>query len=146
MPDFELFQMTSSDGCPFVLFVIPKQKRRRILAKVTVEDSTDSKPKVLLREGDLWTKGASTGKRLAKPEDWDEIYEEVIETETERRTRQRTAHALELATAREKVRPSYGLSSLPSFFTDEEFQALMEDLCSGQDESAVQCALGAFAR
>jgi hypothetical protein len=133
VPEFELFQMTSSDGCPFVFFVIPKQKRRRILAKVTVEDSTDSKPKVLLREGDLWTKGASTGKRLAKPEDWDEIYEEVIETETERRTRQRTAHALEMATAREKVRPSYGQSSLPSFFTDEEFQALMEDLCSAQD-------------
>jgi len=133
VPDFELFQMTSSDGCPFVLFVVPKQKRRRILAKVTVEDSTAAKPKVLLREGDLWTKGASTGKRLAKPEDWDEIYEEVIETETERRTRQRTAHALEMATAREKVRPRYGQSSLPSFFTDEEFQALMEDLCSAQD-------------
>jgi len=133
VPDFELFQMTSSDGCPFILFVIPKQKRRRILAKVTVEDSTDPKPKVLLREGDLWTKGASTGKRLARPEDWDEIYEEVIETETERRTRQRTAHALEIATAREKVRPSHGQSSLPSFFTDEEFQALMEDLCSTED-------------
>jgi hypothetical protein len=135
VPDFELFQLTSSDGCPYVLFVVPKQKRRRILAKVTVEDSTDSKPKVLLREGDLWTKGASTGKRLAKPDDWDEIYEEVIETETERRTRQRTAHALELATAREKVRPSYAQSSLPSFFTDEEFQALMEDLCSAQDRA-----------
>jgi len=135
VPDFELFQMASSEGCPFVLFVIPKQKRRRILAKVTVEDSTDSKPKVLLREGDLWTKGASTGKRLAKPEDWDEIYEEVIETETERRTRQRTAHALEMATAREKVSPSHGQSSLPSFFTDEEFQALMEDLCSAQDRA-----------
>jgi hypothetical protein len=133
VPDFELFQMTSSEGCPFVLFVIPKQKRRRILARVTVEDSTNSKPKVLLREGDLWTKGASTGKRLAKPEDWDEIYEEVIETETERRTRQRTAHALEMATAREKVHPSYGQSPLPSFFTDEEFQALMENLCSAQD-------------
>src|ERR1700694_5097036 len=75
VPDFELFQMTSSDGCPFVLFVIPKQKSRRILAKVTVEDSINSKPRVLLREGDLWTKGASTGKRLAKPEDWGEIYE-----------------------------------------------------------------------
>jgi BMFP domain-containing protein YqiC len=135
VPDFELFQMTSSDGCPFVLFVIPKQKRRRILAKVTVEDSSASNPKVLLREGDLWTKGASTGKRLAKTEDWDEIYEEVIETEAERRTRQRTAHALELATAREKVRPSFGQSSLPSFFTDEEFQALLEDLCSAEDKA-----------
>ncbi|PYU53217.1 MAG: hypothetical protein DMG48_03000 [Acidobacteria bacterium] len=133
VPDFELFQMTSSDGCPFVLFVVPKQKRRRILAKVTVEDSTDAKSKIVLREGDLWTKGTSTGKRLAKPEDWDEIYEEVIETETERRTRQRTAHALEMATAREKVRLSYGQSSLPSFFTDEEFPALMENLCSAQD-------------
>jgi hypothetical protein len=135
VPDFELFQLTSSDGCPFVLFVVPRQKRRKILARVTVEDSTDSKPKVLIREGDLWTKGSSTGKRLAKPEDWDEIYEDVIEAETERRTRQRTAHALELATAREKVRPSYGPSSVPSFFTDEEFQALMEDLCSAQDRA-----------
>jgi hypothetical protein len=70
VPDFELLQLTSSDGCPYVLFVVPKQKRRRILAKVTVEDSTGSKNKLLLRDGDLWTKGASTGKRLAKPEDW----------------------------------------------------------------------------
>jgi hypothetical protein len=51
VPEFELFQMTSSDGCPFVLFVIPRQKKRRILARVTVEDSADAKPRVLLREG-----------------------------------------------------------------------------------------------
>jgi hypothetical protein len=134
VPDFEILRLTTSDGCPFVLIVIPKQKQRRILAKVTVDDPTETKPKTLLREGDLWTKGASTGKRLAKPEDWDEIYEDVVEIETERRTRQRTAHNLEIATAREKVRPSHGATSLPSFFTDEEFLALMEDLCSGQDK------------
>jgi hypothetical protein len=133
VPEFELFQMTSSNGCPFVLIVIPKQKSRRIVARVTVDDPSDMKPKTLLREGDLWTKGASTGKRLAKSGDWDEIYEEFIEIETERRTRQRTAHALELATARAKVRPDH--SSLPSFFTDDEFQALMEELCSAQDRA-----------
>jgi hypothetical protein len=130
IPEFELFQLASSDAVPFVLFVIPKQKTRRILARSTVE-SADAKPKLLLRVGDLWTKGASTGKRLANPEDWDEIYEEVVEAETERRTRQRTAHNLEMATAREKIR--YGTSSLPNVFTDKEFLALMEDLCGGQN-------------
>jgi hypothetical protein len=135
VPEFEQFQLQSSDAVPFILFVIPKQRTRRILARSTVESTTDAKPKLLLREGDLWTKGGSTGKRLAKPEDWDEIYEDVVEVETERRTRQRTAHNLEIATAREKVRPSHGPSSLPSFFTDEEFLALMEDLCSGQDKA-----------
>lgn len=135
VPDFEILRLTTSNGCPFILIVIPKQKQRRILAKFTVDDPTETKPKTLLREGDLWTKGGSTGKRLAKPEDWDEIYEDVVEAEAERRTRQRTAHNLEIATAREKVRPSHGASSLPSFYTDEEFLALMEDLCSGQDKA-----------
>ena len=133
VPEFEVFHLTSSDGHPFVLFVIPKQKRRRILARVTVEDTSEMKPRVLLREGDLWTKGASTGKRLARPEDWDEIYEEVIEAEAEQRTRQRTAHSLNLALAREKVRVS--VHSLPSYFTDDEFQALMEELCSTENGS-----------
>ncbi|MGO9641715.1 MAG: hypothetical protein ACLP1Y_10465 [Candidatus Acidiferrales bacterium] len=135
IPDFELFHLTSSDGSSFILFVIPRQKSRRILAKVTVEDPTDTRARLLLREGDLWTKGGSTGKRLARPEDWDEIYEEVIETETEQRTKQRTAHALEIATAREKVRPAYGQFSLPSSFNDEEFHALIEELCGAQDKS-----------
>jgi hypothetical protein len=47
VPEFELFQMTSSDGSPFILLVIPKQKTRRILAKVTVEDTADPKPRIL---------------------------------------------------------------------------------------------------
>ena len=141
VPEFELFQMTSSDGYPFVLLVVPKQKTRRILAKVTVEDSSDLKPRILIREGDLWTKGSSTGKRLAKPDDWDEVYEETIESEAERRTRQRTAHALDLAIAREKLRPVAGASALPSYFTDEEFQALMEDLCSTQNEAKFKVLL-----
>ncbi len=139
VPEFEVFHLTSSDGHPFVLFVIPKQKRRRILAKVTVEDSSEMKPRILLREGELWTKGASTGKRLAKPEDWDEIYEEVIEAEAEQRTRQRTAHSLDLVLAREKVRTS--THSLPSYFTDDEFQALMEELCSTENASKFKLLL-----
>jgi hypothetical protein len=141
VPDFEVFQLTSSDGHPFVLFVIPEQKTRRILARVTVEDSTDMKPRLLLRDGDLWTKGASTGKRLAKPEDWDEIYEEKIEAEAEQRTRQRTAHSLDLALAREKVRSVPSASSLPSYFTDTEFQALMEELCSTENISKFKLLL-----
>jgi hypothetical protein len=129
-PEFEIFQMTSEDGSPYVLVVIPKQRKRRILAKVTVQHPTEGESRVVLREGDLWTKAGSTAKRLARPEDWDEIYNDIIESETEQRTRQRTAHALELATAREKVRPVQGQHGLPSFFNDDEFQALMEDLCS----------------
>jgi hypothetical protein len=127
VPVFEVFPMKSSNGDAFLLFVLPKQPRRRILAKVTIpsEDPKDVKPKILLREGDLWTKGSSTGKRLARVEAWDAIYEEIIEGEAERRARVRTAHAIELAIAREKLAPS-GNSRLPSFFTDETFQALME--------------------
>jgi hypothetical protein len=64
VPEFEVFRLSSSEGHPFVLVVIPKQKRRRILARTTVDDSSDPKPKILTREGDLWTKGGSTGKRL----------------------------------------------------------------------------------
>jgi hypothetical protein len=142
VPEFEVFQLSSSAGHPFLLVVIPRQKRRRILARATVEDSSDPRPKILLREGDLWTKGASTGKRLAKPEDWDEIYEEAVESEAERRTRQRTAHALDLAIAREKVRPTGGgASALPSYFNDDEFQAVVEDLCSTKDESKFKVLL-----
>ncbi|MGA8776072.1 MAG: hypothetical protein WB536_16890 [Terriglobales bacterium] len=141
VPEFEVFHLTSSDGHQFVLFVIPKQKRRRILARVTVDDSSEMRPRVLLREGDLWTKGGSTGKRLAKPEDWDEIYEEVIEAEAEQRTRQRTAHSLDLALARERVRTTASSHSLPSYFTDDEFQALMEELCSNENASKFKLLL-----
>jgi len=141
IPEFELFQLNTSDGSPFIVFVIPKQRNRRILARVTVEEPNDPKPKILIREGDLWTKGTSTGKRLAKPEDWDEIYEEIVESEAERRTRQRTAHELESAIAREKIRPLVGESALPSYFTDSEFQALMEDLCSSQNKSKMKVLL-----
>ena len=108
MPDFELFCMETSEGHPFVLFVFSKQKSRRILARVTVEDESDRKPRLLLRKGDLWTKGASTGKRLATPEDWDEIYEDLIETEVEERTRRRTAHVIDQALAHDKLRTGYG--------------------------------------
>ena len=141
VPEFEVFQLESSDGRAFVLLVIPKQKRRRILAKSTVEDTSAIPPKLLLRAGDLWTKGSSTGKRLATPEDWDEVYEDIVEIETERRTRERTAHGIELAVAREKVRLGYGGVPLPSNFTDEEFQALMEELCSAKDEGRFRVLL-----
>jgi hypothetical protein len=129
-PEFEMFQLTSSEGHVFLLFVIPRQRKRRILARSTVEDSSEGKTKLLLREGDLWTKGSSTGKRLAKPEDWDDIYEEAVEMEAEKRARQRTAYSLDLAIAREKVRVSSGTSAIPSFFEDDEFQALLEELCA----------------
>jgi hypothetical protein len=132
IPEFQIFRMTSSDGHPFVLFVIPKQKIRRILARETVVDTTGKNSRLLIREGDLWTKGSSTGKRLATPEDWDEIYEDKIEYETELRTRQRVDHALEQALVREKVKSS-GTGFLPSYANDDEFLALMEGLCGAKD-------------
>jgi hypothetical protein len=141
VPELEIFQLESSDGAPYILLVIQKQKRRRILAKVSVDDPSGQSPKLLLRAGDLWTKGGSTGKRLATPEDWDEIYEDIIESETERRTRQRTAHAVDLAMAREKVRPGQGQIYLPTQFTDEQFQALMEELCGAKDEARFRVLL-----
>src|ERR1700685_157169 len=135
VPEFEMFQLISNEDHVFLLFVIPKQRRRRILARVTVEDNSEGKSKLLLREGDLWTKGFSTGKRLARPEDWDDIYEEAVKLEAEKRARQRTAHSLDLAIAREKVRANSGTSALPSFFKDDEFQALMEELCANYNEA-----------
>ncbi len=133
VPLFELFSLTSSDGKNFVLLIFPRQKSRRILAIKTVNDDSTGKSKMLIREGDLWTKGSSTGKRLATREDWDEIYEEVIELETERRTRQRVAHFLERATTEKKLQTSYGVSVLPTFTSDEEFGALVESICVSQD-------------
>jgi hypothetical protein len=133
-PDFEVLRLTSSGGLPFVLIVIPKQKTRRILARVTVEDAAGAKPKLLLREGDLWTKSASTGKRLATPEDWDDIYEESVDARVEYQTRQRTAHLVDAAIARSKVQPE-SRPALASAFTDVEFKALMEDICARQDAS-----------
>jgi hypothetical protein len=135
IPQFEVLNLESSDKKTFVLLVFPRQKTRRILVRETVEDSSGKTPKQLIRKGDLWTKGGSTGKRLATPEDWDEIYEEVVELETERRTRQRTAHFLERAAAQEKLRGGYGLASVPSFGTDEEFRALIESLCISRDRA-----------
>lgn len=85
-PKFEMFRLRTSDNIPFVLFVIGRQPTRRILARVTVDDPSDLRPRTLLREGDLWTKGDSTGKRFAKADDWDAIYEETIEPEPERIT------------------------------------------------------------
>ncbi|MGB8543103.1 MAG: hypothetical protein WCD49_15860 [Candidatus Acidiferrales bacterium] len=134
VPDFEVFPLEASDGAAFVLIVIPKQKNRRIVAKATVYEPPPN-GKLILREGDLWTKGGSTGKRLAKSEDWDEIFEELIEAETERRTKQRTAHVLEMAIAREKVQQGSGRSVIPSVFTDQEFEALMEEVCGSQDKA-----------
>jgi hypothetical protein len=133
-PDFEVLRLTSSGRLPFVLILIPKQKTRRILARVTVEDAPSAKPKLLHREGDLWTKGASTGKRLATPEDWDDIYEENVEARVEYQTRQRTAHLVEAAIARSKVQPE-SHPTLASAFTDVEFKALMEDICARRDAS-----------
>lgn len=131
-PQFEIFRLKSSEGIPFVVIVIPKQQSRRILAKATVEDRSGTKQKLLLREGDLWTKGATTGKRLAQPEDWDDIYSEIVETRVELQTRQRTAHLLEVAVARERISPN-SRGGVPSAFNDLEFKALLEDLCTTQD-------------
>lgn len=134
VPDFEIFLLEASDGTNFVLVVIPKQRTRRIVAKATVYEPAPS-GKLILREGDLWTKGSATGKRLAKSEGWDDIFEELIEAETERRTRQRTAHVLETAIAREKVQQGAGRFTIPTVFTDQEFEALIEELCSSQDKT-----------
>jgi hypothetical protein len=133
VPEFQVFTLESSDDKTFVLLVFPRQRSRRIVAKVSVDHPSEKAPKLLLRKGDMWTKGNSTAKRLADSEDWDAIYEEVIEIETERRTRQRTAHDIERATAQEKLRSQHGLASLPSFGTDEDYRALIESLCISRD-------------
>ena len=134
IPEFEVFQLETSDKSPFVLIVVPKQANRRIIAKATVHEPQPS-GKLLLRKGDLWTKGGATGKRIADSADLDEIFEGVIEAETERRTRQRTAHMMEIAIAREKVQQGSGRSTIPTAFSDQEFEALMEELCSSQDKT-----------
>jgi hypothetical protein len=133
VPEFEPFALTSTDGHAFMLFVFPRQKTRIILATKTVIDDSSGKPRLLLREGDLWTKGSSTGRRLATRDDWAEIFEDIVEREAEKRTRQRTAHLLERATAQEKIRNEYGAVSVPSFGTDEEYRALIESLCASKD-------------
>jgi hypothetical protein len=135
VPQFEVFALQSSDGVNFVLFVFPRQKSRRIVAKVGVDHPTETGPKMLIRKGDLWIKGDSTAKRLAAAEDWDDIYGDAIELETERRTRQRTAHLLERVTAQEKLQGRQGLPSVPRFNTDEEFRVLIESICISKDRA-----------
>jgi hypothetical protein len=142
IPEFEVFRLKTSKGVGFVLFAIPKQRTRRILAKCTVnEDAPEGSRRLLLREGDLWTKGTSSAKRLATPDDWDEIYEEFIEREVEKRANLRTAHFLDRAVAQERLRASTTLSSLPSFTTDEEFGTLVEGLCSSSDKGKFRVLL-----
>jgi hypothetical protein len=140
VPVFEVLPLESADGHPYVLFVIPKQPRRRILARVTVHDPSDSRARLLLRKGDLWTKGSSTGKRLAEPEDWDDIYEEVVEARAENKARIRTAHAVEMALDRDKS-AQYGSESVPRAFTDETFQTFMEHACLSKDSARVKIVL-----
>lgn len=132
-PRFEVFNFKAPNGNDYVLLVFPKQRSRRILARETVEDCSGNVRKLLLRKGDLWTKGDTTGKRLAVSADWDEIFEEHIELETEKRTRQRTAHFLEQATAQEKLGSQYGLTTVPVASSDEEFKLLIEGLCVSDD-------------
>src|SRR5271165_3231729 len=141
VPTFEALTLTSSDRKDFVLLVFPQQRTRRILATKTVMDDSTGRPKLLIREGDLWTKGNSTGKRLATRQDWDEIYEDIVEREAEKRTRQRTAHLLERATVQEKLRSDYGLVSVPAFGTDEEYKTLIESLCISRDSGRFRALL-----
>jgi hypothetical protein len=133
-PKFEIFRLTTSDGVPFILFVIGRQPTRRILARVTVDDPSEQKPRTLLREGDLWTKGDSTGKRLARPDDWDAIYEEAVEREAETRTRARTDHVVQQVIAQERIRAiSGGSFALPAYLTDVEFKSIAEEICVRND-------------
>lgn len=141
IPLFEVFTLQSSEGKNFILFVFPPQKTRRIVAKVSVNHAFETAPKALLRKGDLWTKGNSTAKRLAGAEDWDEIYEDLIEFETESRTRQRTAHLLERVTAQERLRGAHNITSVPTFGTDEEFKVLIENLSVSDDRPRFRALL-----
>ncbi len=133
VPAFEIFNLICDADAQVVLFVFPKQPTRRILAKCTIEEPINGKNKLLLREGDLWTKGDSTSKRLATPSDWDAIYEDAIEREAERRTRQRTAHFLERAIGEERLRSGYAVSTVPSFTSDQELALLIQSLCATED-------------
>lgn len=134
VPRFELFSLRTSEDVPFVLFVIGKQPTRRILARITVDDPAEQKPRTLLREGDLWTKGTSTGKHLARPEDWDAIYQETVEREAESRTRTRTDHVVAQVIAQERLRAVSGsLLALPAHMTDEEFKLVTEEICAHND-------------
>lgn len=140
-PQFEVFNLKTSDDVPFVLLVIGRQKTRCILARTTVPGS-DLKPGLLLREGDLWTKGDSTGKRLARREDWDEIYEEFIERESEARARRRTDQVIQQAIAQERLRITSGTAvALPAHLSDEEFKAFVENICLNEDQKRLDLFL-----
>jgi hypothetical protein len=141
-PRFEVLPLKTSDGVPFLLFVIRRQPTRRILARVTVDDPSEQKPHVLLREGDLWTKGDSTGKRLGKPEDWDAIYEDAIEREAESRTRTRTDHIVQQVITQERIRAVSGSSfAVPAYLNDEEFKLIAEDICARGDNGRLSVSL-----
>ncbi len=142
VPSYELFRLKSSEGIPFVLFVFGKQPTRRILAKITVNHPADLKPTVLLREGDLWTKGDSTGRRLARGEDWDAIYDEKVEREAEARTRTRTDHFIQQVIAQERIKAvSGGSFVIPAYLSDEEYKTIVEDIAGRNDETRLSILL-----
>ncbi len=134
VPDFEVFQLASTDGHPFVVFMIPKQKQRRILAKVSSDVCETANLSCSLEK-------ATCGPKARPPEsEWRNLRIGMRSTKklsnAKRSKGQReTAHSLDLALAREKIRVSAGSVALPSYFTDDEFQALMEDLCANQNQA-----------
>jgi hypothetical protein len=107
-----------------------------------VDDASEQKPHALLREGDLWTKGDSTGKRLGRPEDWDAIYEDAIEREAESRTRTRTDHIVQQVITQERIRAISGSSfALPAYLSDEEYKLIAEDICARGDNGRLSVLL-----
>jgi len=147
-PEVEIMHLRSAEGLQFVLVVIPRQKTRRIVARVTVENATELKPRILLRQGDIWTKSAglvgSTAKRLATAQDLDEIHAEWIEREVETRTRLRTAHLLEGRVAEERARllaAPGALSPIPFGGTDDDYIANIEHLLLSRDDRRLRLLL-----
>jgi hypothetical protein len=133
VPFFEVFEREAPDGSIYVFLVIPRQPSRLIFAKATVGTQ--------LRQGDLWTKGTGTAKRLATHADFTEIMEELIEARVDERVRVRVDHAVELALVRQNVANDIGLRLLPPSFDDSNFKPLMESLCASGEERRFQALM-----
>jgi hypothetical protein len=133
VPIFEVFDREAPDGSAYVFLVIPRQPTRLIFAKASVGTQ--------LRQGDLWTKGTGTSKRLGNHSDFAEIMDELVEARVDERVRARVDHAVELALVRQNVANEIGLRLLPPSFDDNNFKPLMESLCAARDEERFGLAI-----
>ena len=93
IPLFEVFQVSTDDGVPFVLIVLSADQPRPILV---IKQGHTQSGKIRLELGDVWIK-KNTDLQRATRDDIETMYKVRIEKEAEDRARKRLKHLQELS-------------------------------------------------